>query len=60
MQTVIIGVFLFFILVFAMIIASYLNGKPMSGSCGGVAKLFGLDSCVFCKKKRAGECPATK
>ena len=57
MDTIIVAMVIFAVVVFAMIIASLLNGKPMAGSCGGISKMLGLDGCMFCTKKKRGECP---
>jgi hypothetical protein len=53
--------FIFFAVILTLMsIGVILKGKPIKGSCGGVAAMFGLDGCFFCSKKRKGECPAQK
>lgn len=48
----------FGIVLVAMAIGVIFSDKPLSGSCGGIGKLFGISGCFVCEKKKRGECPS--
>jgi len=60
MQTFFITLLFFVVVIAMMAIGVIIQGKPIKGSCGGIGALFGFDGCMFCTKKKKGECPVVK
>ncbi len=55
------AVLVFMLAVVAMMSVGVMFGrKPIGGSCGGIAALFGQAGCAVCKKKKKNACPVVK
>jgi len=51
MNTILISVAVFLMVVLAMSVGVIFTGKTISGSCGGLGKLFGKSACDLCEHK---------
>jgi len=51
MNTILISVVVFLLVVLAMSVGVIFTGKTISGSCGGLGKLFGKSACDLCEHK---------
>ena len=56
METVFLTIGVFATVMVIMALGVIFSNKPLQGSCGGIGKMFGFDGCMFCEKKRRGEC----